>query len=235
MDSDLDIILHITDSEIRIKNKVNGGDINKVISPQALIELLEFSKVKDPLRRIGRRPIGFIDGSIGEKPGHLKAIILVREGIYEVQYYKDKFQIPYPNMLFFFNVENNIIQNTKVLSVKNKDLKKTQVNSIKDYNVKDNAELFLYPFGNVSQYGSGVCWGKNHLPNIDYTHQLSGLPHLFIKSPMNDDNYKGVNNSNLTLRELLVKLNGRKRFDYKVLKPIVSTYKAYSDRFLSDM
>lgn len=115
--------------------------------------------------------------------------------------------IPFPALLFKFDVIGEQLKEVKVGAVTNTIL-------------KDKSIVYHYPYSNVYHDGR-ICFGTNVLPKIEKLTDLSAIPELFLSGIQNDDLYSTANNSGMALRELLELLDGS-WFDNGILKPMTT-------------
>lgn len=115
--------------------------------------------------------------------------------------------IPFPALLFKFEVIGEQLKEVKIGAVTNTIL-------------KDKSIVYRYPYSNVHDDGR-ICFGTNVLPKIEKLTDLSAIPELFLSGIQNDDLYSTANNSGMALRELLELLDGS-WFDNGILKPMTT-------------
>ncbi|NHN33259.1 hypothetical protein [Paenibacillus agricola] len=114
-------------------------------------------------------------------------------------------QVGYPKLLFWFSL--------------NKGKVYAYVAAVKDTIIKNDTQLFLFPYSNV--YASGqICWGSLNELTIKEVRQLESLPSLFLGATKNNDLYR--NSSAINLRDLLITMQ-HQSFDDKTLDPMNKT------------
>ncbi|MBO8160585.1 MAG: hypothetical protein H0Z24_03020 [Thermosipho sp. (in: Bacteria)] len=130
-------------------------------------------------------------------------------------YFKDRFQVPYPNLIFFLEVESEKITNSTVVAVK-------------DTVINRETQLFHYPFSNVYS-NTKICWGTIGLGDfkIKEPRQLEMVPELFFGAENNNDLY--VNKK--PLRQLFEELETKEVFPIELLRPIGIDFQSYFDSF----
>lgn len=129
--------------------------------------------------RLGRLPVGFYDGTIGEENDQLfaSALIILPKSRHIMQYEKTRYDICAPSLVFYFSIVKSRVQKTRIFA-------------LKDEKPNEKSQLFVYPFGNVNIGDGAVCWGMNHLKDIRSLKDLEELMALFIQSECNEDHYR---------------------------------------------
>jgi len=190
---------------------------SKTVTVDEFSNLFERNLKKDKkFQKLGKMPFGYIDGAINER--EMKVILFIKGEKQTTFYEKDKFKIPFPNLLIFIHCKNGKINNTEIVCVK-------------DNVICPSTQLFLYPFSNVSLQNR-VCWGNCILPKIHQLQDFEKIPCFFIQSIMNNDYFYGKVKSSLSLRELLMFLETKNKFPKGLLKPTKETFKEWSERLL---
>lgn len=142
-------------------------------------------------------------------------VILLRESTpLDLMYHEAEFkQIGMPKLLFAIKVYKQMVQSVYVYAVK-------------DFTIKEDTELYMYPFSNVSGSSGNICFGANRISELDVKSisSLYSVPDMFLSMPNNDDYYRNNNSSGLDFRPLLEKLQG-KEFPTEWLKPTNKTLK----------
>ena len=157
----------------------NGVIQEKYVDIKELLKALSKSTVSDDLmHRIGKLPQYYYDGAISREGGTLngKVVMVVPKGKRQAVYENTRYNIPFPTLLFYFEITDGRI-------------KKTLVYALKGKRHRENSVLYNYPFGNVSLYAHTVCWGHNTLPKISDLQTLDVICSLFYDSPSNNDYY----------------------------------------------
>lgn len=219
-----EILIRFSGGKVELIEEGIEGRKKKKISPHSLLKLIESNRIKDEFYRVGPLPKGYVDGAVGEESATI--FLKTKSDIFPTFYYDEKtrFDVPFPHMLFVFEVTKERVQSTYVYALKEYG---------KEGYLDADTPIYLYPYGNVNSLGSRVCWGGNVLPPIKKIKDLERIPQIFINSIMNDDNYNDVNLSNMNLRDLLVSLNGKKKFDNNILKPANTTFGRLVDKYLN--
>lgn len=97
-------------------------------------------------------------------------------------------KVGHPKLLFEFTVEDLKVKGCRIFAVK-------------DNIVKMSTQLYRYPYSNVYP-NFNACWPDIIDMELSGVHQLSTLPHLFLKSPSNDHLFNGKNLREFYLRYL---------------------------------
>lgn len=184
----------------------------KYVDIKELLQALSDSTVSEnEMHRIGKLPQHYYDGVISREGGILngKIVMIVPKGKRHTVYENTKYHIPFPTMLFYFEIVDERIDKTKVYALKGK-------------RYRENSVLYNYPFGNVSLYAHTVCWGSNILPKINDLQTLDVICSLFYDSPSNNDYYTPKRSSSLdysNLRGIYERLKDFEEFPEEILVP----------------
>lgn len=180
----------------------------KRISFDNFVNIINESTIQSEKMRIGKIPTGYYDGII-DVNGNYECLVVIPEGIKPLIYYDKTYIIPFPNLLFFFQVKNFILTSSKVFALKSQ-------------NINDNTLVYRYPFGNVSEEGS-ICWGLKNNQKIESKHNsmkdVEEFISMFFGSPTNDDHWmsKRVKEKYVTQRCLIESLVKESRFPSELL------------------
>lgn len=121
----------------------------------------------------------FYDGLFSRTPDGLingRFITIVPSKIVRTTFEKSVYNVPFPTLLFLYELSASVIQSTKVFALKGDRW--------------DNSSLlYNYPFGNVEIDTHEVCWGYNTIPRIPSLKSLDVVDSLFMDSPCNNDHY----------------------------------------------
>lgn len=184
---------------------------SKYVDIDELLAALNKSVVKEKQAYyMGKLPQNYYDGCIRrDKSGNLDAdIILTVPGVkMRTVYENSEYMIPYPSLLFCFQIHNNGIV-------------KTQLYAIKGIHWTDKTVLYNYPFGNVSTSMHTVCWGSNSLPEIKELRQLDAVCSLFYNCPCNNDYFSAERSTKLkytNVRGLFEKIMNNENFPEEIL------------------
>ncbi|CDQ41876.1 hypothetical protein [Virgibacillus salexigens] len=136
----------------------------------------------------------------------------------DVKYHQSTFiEVPIPNLVFCFMVRNHRLVAKHVLCYKDRFL-------------RDDSQLYYFPFSNVFSDGS-MCYHTNI--EIKDLVQLQTFPLTWLSEPFNDHLYYQSNsNFNLPLRELLEKTQGGS-FDYTMLKKKSIDFNTWSSKLIN--
>lgn len=137
----------------------------------------------------------------------------------DITYHRDEFKdVPFPNLVFCFGVRNNRVGQRHVFSYKDRIL-------------REDTELYRYPFSNVYE-GGKMCFHDNQ-PIHDLV-ELQSFPHNWIRAPFNDHLFHQDRTTTLNkpLRGLFQGSQG-KPFNYEILTPVNRTFQKWADSLLS--
>lgn len=126
----------------------------------------------------------------------------------------EQLTVPFPPLLFFFQIKGGKIRDTIVLAVKQTLSRETD-------------QLYRFPFGNTSADGR-VCWGNNKLPEIKTPMDLVAVMSTFLDAPFNGDlldnrTVSPFNDGETKIKdfwELIRYVSGKEKFPEEALYPI---------------
>lgn len=159
----------------------NGREERKAVSYSDFIRCFHEAGIeRKSWRRIGPLPDGFYDGVIdGSTDESFKVVLAVPKRQHIMNYYGDSFIIPYPDMVFFLEVNDRQLHKSLVVAL---DIGKSG-------EITNDALVCKYPFGNV--YGNfGICWGSNILPEVPTLKDTTIIVERFLSSETNMDLYQ---------------------------------------------
>lgn len=168
-------VLTITDHSSEVKVVVfyeNGRQEEKIVEDFKILDALRTSH-ESTYTPIGKIPDGYIDASVGTRPGCFNVCIRVPAGVRCISYYDDDYFIPFPECIFFFKYEDGIKEGNSYVFAKR----------------SNSNELCQYPFANV--YGDGkICWGSTKCMPIESMYEVKNHIGLFFGSKTNNDLYR---------------------------------------------
>jgi len=180
--------------------------MTKVLSHGVFLNLLKSNTInrrEEPRKQLGTLPFGYVDCLYGG-PGNYKIAVLYPEKARGVKYYKDTYRVPYPNVLFIFDVKGGVLHSHYAFAVK-------------DAEITAETVLYKYPFGNVGVGGS-MCFGTIKRPNMTLMSSVDEVCQLFFNGETNDDLYTPEKTTKqLKQYELYKFLEGKKKFPYSIL------------------
>lgn len=179
------------------------------MAEQKTVRLSEFKGIldlshdsKSDMIPIGALPKGYYDGLItADDKTSFVMTICVASNKRHINYYNELFYIPFPSLMFKFQVKKGHVIVSEVFSL-DTDLP------------SETSKLYHYPFGNVYEDGK-ICWGSNVLKPVLYKKDLDDLIALFFCSGTNDDLFRS--NTFSTQRAFLTHLKEKEKFPKKLL------------------
>lgn len=172
-------------NEVRCHVRKSGNaEYVKTLSVPTFIHLLRSAEEDVALKRIGKLPLGFLDGAVTED--QMEAILHVPGAKRPFKYFGSTYVIPFPDLVFHFKSGAGKVVKSHVYALKGKP--------------NGNAVLYHYPFGNVYEDGR-ICWGRNILPDVSCLKEFEQCVLLFFSADTNDDLYSRPT----------VELNGKKQ------------------------
>lgn len=188
---------------------VDGCKITKRITRDEFIKVLMLEN--EVWEDIPRLPMGTAKTKWLDEKNYRIAIYVPGDVRPTIFLKKEKpLMIPFPNLIFYFDIKNGTKRQSYVFSVKEEFA-----------GLKDETKLYNFPYGNVSPGSGNICWGGNTLGTINAPLLLEKMIGLFFDAPMNTDLYQpGISSKeDLPLELLLTTVNGEDRFDKELLVP----------------
>lgn len=186
----------------------NGEEDSKTMNLTDFVSALTDSIGKTCFTELGEIPFGYFRGSINPcDTSSFKVAVIIPQDKRILSYYNEDHLVPFPELLFLFNVKSGWVNKSYAYSL---------VSS------KNRKIVAHYPYGNVYDDGR-ICWGLNHLPRVENMKGIEHIVDLFFGSETNDHLYAA--GTNIIKREeffnqrgLILAAEGRKRFPAKWLK-----------------
>lgn len=181
--------------------------LTKTLSPQSLILLLQNScELKTEYMHIGKLPEGYVDGAIASKDSFWVLIKVPAKKRLFV-HVSGHYQIPYPDLIFFFKVDKGYLKEKKVFTIKDQ-------------------QLYHYPFGNVNMDGN-ICMGNISFESLQINCMNRVIDDFFLGVTNNDYYMPGESvKVKYTQQTLLKKLSVMETFpDRWLVRSIVSLEK----------
>ncbi|MBU5262037.1 hypothetical protein [Bacillus atrophaeus] len=141
------------------------------------------------------------------------------ESSVDVTYHNTVFNdVPFPNLVFCFGVTNNRFSKLMLMTYKDRFL-------------REDTQLYRFPFSNVFSDGK-MCYYDNNI--IHDLVQLQSFPYNWTKQPFNDHLFQQGNNNLLDqpLRELFEQSQSQK-FNYDMLLPMGMTFADWTNKILN--
>lgn len=181
--------------------------LTKTLSPQSLISLLQ-NNCEEKLNyvHIGKLPEGYVNGAIAADDSFW-VLIKVPAQKRLLVHVSGHYQIPYPDLIFFFKVDHGRLSEKKVYAIKNQ-------------------QLYRYPFGNVSS-GGIICMGNISFKDLRLN-SMNRVVDDFFSGITNNDSYSPGSNVAVSYSQqtLLEKLSTMEKFpDRWLVKSNVSLEK----------
>ncbi len=152
---------------------------------------------------------------------HELLVLEVPPHIRDMYFLKEKFTVPLPATVFFLLLQ--MVNGGKYI------VRRSKCYTAKAPVLSEDAELFVFPFGNVFRDDNSICWGDIELPKYSSLASLGGIPDLMLSSPFNGDldtnifkSFLDEKNDNMKIFrgiQLMRYLDGQVYFKYDVLKP----------------
>ncbi|MCD7911044.1 hypothetical protein KC480_05830 [Bacillus velezensis] len=137
----------------------------------------------------------------------------------DVTYHKTVFHdVPFPNLVFCIAIRNNRLSKISVMAYKERFL-------------RDDSQMYRFPFSNVFGDG-GLCYYDNNV--IHDLVQLQSFPYNWTQQPFNDHLFQqGTNNLfDQPLREIF-KNSQSQSFNYDMLRSMNMTFSEWTSKILN--
>lgn len=155
----------------------------------------------------------------GQRSNSASMLFMVSpETAYDVSYHGTTFKdVPFPNLIFYFEIINGYVNQRKVVAYKDKFL-------------REPTQLFQFPYSNVHHGGNMCYYDKTEVKDLV---QLQTFPYLWASEPNNDHLYMMGRSNQLQqpLREVFAESQG-KPFDYNILTSLNTTFEEWSENIL---
>lgn len=184
-----DTVIKLSESSpiVEISTYTERGIQQKDVPLDALLELL-----KDSVYEVEIPEENFEFGITGpyfikciqnlSDRGEFKSYHLVPGKRRKFYFFDDEFEVPYPHLLFEFNVSNKRVVDTYVYALKASDVFEYG----EKHCIDPGANLYHFPFPNVGSTGK-VCWGLNDLGDIDDFLSITLVIQQFFLAAYNTD------------------------------------------------
>lgn len=193
-----EMVIHLrSDATILIEKHTGEIVSSKFINPDDL-----FNCIKNSTTHVGIESGILPNNTVfyrEEQDGTRRIILKIPAGYHDIIYYGTPYaSFPLPAMVLGFVIKpDGHISSKKLVMVEEGIL-------------RDETEIYSYPFSNVNQYNFEICVGRNLLPEIQELRQLSSLPYFFLSIPNNDDYFnRKYNKKEMDYRELLEYLKNK--------------------------
>jgi len=192
------------ESRVRLLIEEDSG-----MAEQKTVRLSEFKGIldvshdsKSDMVPIGTLPKGYFDGQlVADDRTSFIMTICVASSKRHMNYYNELFHIPFPALMFKFQIKKGHVIVSEVFSLDTDRPSET-------------SKLYRYPYGNVYDDGR-ICWGSNALKPVLQKKDLNHLVAMFFCSGTNDDLFKS--SAYGTQRALLTHLKGKEKFPQNLL------------------
>lgn len=190
-----------------------GETLRKHLTLNQYVELLNNSVENvESNNHIGSVPNGYYDAWISNiYDKTFSCIVTVSQSVYPAQYFEKMYRMPFPALVFYFDVKSGVVNKSKCFAMK-------------DTVVTDTTKLYYFPYSNVYDDGN-ICWGTNQLPELSCLKDIDLLVQLFMGATYNNDLWtiKRVGNHYSSVFEMFEKLNNQKIFPADVLQEVYLT------------
>ncbi len=128
--------------------------------------------------------------------------VLIPADKYDFNYNGDIFEIPFPQMLFVYELQEERLSSCRCFA-----LKKGWITA--------ETKLYEFPFGNIGNRGGSICFGSNKLPPFKNLSELETFYRFVLALEHTDDFYIPVNDK--SQRQLIEELAQEQEFDESLL------------------
>ena len=215
----MDVTIHLKNDYHLIKviiNEDDGSRVEKEITRQTFTEIFktesfnEYYCKNDLFKNFEN--VENIEGLLYgiKRNKEMKGLFFVPAAKRYMNVVGEQTMIPYPSLVFQFEVKSGVLVKSYCFAVKEK--KKT--------NLKADTKLYNFPFGNVEPYDHHICWGTNQMTSLYEYEDLRKAIGTFFYSESNKDYVtagKSYHKKYGSYEELLKFLENKECFPPKVL------------------
>jgi len=219
------VTVEISEDNIKVLFKQGGRTATKNVAVEDFIAAIQ----KDMVLRTGIQARGVREFLISgnrmvitlEVPPRIRDIVFHDRDVGA----KLKYKIPFPALVFIFEMHNKILHESWCFATK-------------EPLWKPSVELHLFPFGNVHPDGK-ICWGSGNIKSDEEysAANVSTLVEKFIKAPFNTDLSQNIflppRPQIKTTHDLIKSLHDTFEFPFDILKAI-SSYEAKVARIFKE-
>lgn len=170
----------------------------------------ERSQVKyyDP----GEMPYGYVKHLAGDRADTFKIALLYPAKKRGIKYFNDTYFVPYPNVLYIYEVRKGYVQTKSCFAVKDKV-------------ITPETKLYRFPFGNVTGDTGGMCYGNIKLPKLKEMNDITKVVDLFLSGDVNNDLWHGnISQKKWKQFELFQHIENKKTFPGNLLVEVSGGY-----------
>lgn len=177
----------------------DGACVEKRISLEEYLDLWqEGTKKVEEYREVVRLPEEVVWCAQGENRDDFKAVIMLPEKVRPVFYVGQIVpNVPFPALCAYVEVRKGERIGTRLYAVKEKG---------------EDAELFRYPYGNVSSHDGSCCFGNIQVTGIRDATEAVKVLDAFLEGETNGDLFNGNVAKFKTQSEAYESLRGKKKF-----------------------
>ena len=165
------------------------------------------AKFYDP----GEKPYGYVRHFASDRCDTFKIAVLYPAKKRGIRYFNDTYFVPYPDVLYLYEVRKGYVQTKRCFAIKDKE-------------IKPDTKLYAFPFGNVTGSSGAMCYGNIKLPKLKNMSEIGQVVDLFLAGDVNDDLWHGNISKKLKQYELFQLLENKKMFPKNLLVDVNKTF-----------
>lgn len=152
----------------------------------------------------GEKPFGYVKHFASDRCDTFKIAVMYPAKRRGIKYYNDTYFVPYPNVLYIYEVRKGYVQTRRCFAVKDKK-------------ITPETKLYRFPFGNVNGDSGNMCYGYIRLPKLKNMSEIDKVVDLFLSGAVNDDLWHGNVSKKWKQFELFQYLENKKTFPNNLL------------------
>lgn len=189
--------------DVKVK-RTDGSEEEKRLSLEDyLILFQEGTKKTTDYREVVKLPKEVSWAAQGENRDDFKAVVMLPEKVRPVFYMGQIIpDVPFPALCAYVEAKNGERARTRLFAVKELGM---------------DAELFRYPFGNVSSIDGNCCFGNIHVTGLRDAGDALKILNAFLEGETNGDLFGGNVAGYLNQADIYEDLRGKKKFPKRLL------------------
>lgn len=194
------------DAFFRVTCEEKGITTVKNLTVEETLRLLGKSTYENEVKYYdpGEKPYGYVKHFASDRADTFKIALLYPAKKRGVKYFTDTYFVPYPNVLYIYEVRKGYVQTKRCFAVKDKE-------------IKPDTKLYRFPFGNVTGDTGSMCYGNIKFPRLKNMSDIDKVVDLFLSGGVNDDLWHGNISKKWKQFELFQYLENKKTFPSNLL------------------
>ena len=159
----------------RVTCEEKGITTVKNLTVEETLRLLGKSSYENEVKYYdpGEKPYGYVKHFASDRADTFKIALLYPAKKRGVKYFNDTYFVPYPNVLYIYEVRKGYVQTKRCFAVKDKE-------------IKPDTKLYRFPFGNVTGDTGSMCYGNIKFPKLHLRFVHHNISKHFPSAPFNE-------------------------------------------------